>query len=272
MSLHDRILVWTILLTGLFLFSGSAHAASHEETANSCVRCHSRLPGSSFPGVKFHSWVGSVHQKHEVSCDKCHGGNPDAAQEEEAHTGVLGSSNPESRVYFKNIPSTCGKCHGAEFYKFSQSLHYKMLESAGRGPECVTCHGSMVTHILSPDNLVTVCQRCHNDRMGIRPYIPQKAKAVLLLLRESQALLDATEALHSPAEGSRAAEQMRSARSSLHSAKLEWHKFDLDAITGYLQEMFDSLATMKNPDRGTTKMSLQDQSRGRSPDNKRRQP
>ncbi len=154
---------------------------------------------------------------------------------------MLGSSDPGSPVYFKNIPSTCGKCHGAEFYKFSQSRHYKILEATGQGPECVTCHGSMITSVLTPDTVAAVCVQCHNERMGTFPYVPQKAKAVLLLLTESSALLDAEAKLYHPAEGTDRARALRDARSSLHSARLDWHKFDLDTIIADLQEVYNSL-------------------------------
>jgi hypothetical protein len=241
MSKGNRILGCAFLLCTVFALTVSVNAAKAEKTENSCVRCHSQLPSSSFVGARSHSWAGSIHQKHGVTCDKCHGGNPRAAEEKGAHEGVLGSRNPKSPVYYKNIPSTCGKCHGAEFYKFTQSRHYRMLESTGRGPECVTCHGSMVTSILTPDTIAGVCEQCHNERLGIFPYIPQKAKAVLLLLRESNALLDAEEKLHHPAGGSVKARHMRDARSSLHSARVDWHKFDLDTITGHLQTMYNSL-------------------------------
>lgn len=246
MSKHDRILISVLILCGALMFSGVAVGAKKEKKENSCVQCHSRLPTSNFLGVKSHSWAGSVHQKNEVTCDQCHGGNPAAAKEKEAHAGVLGSRDPQSRVYYKNIPTTCGKCHDAEFSKFSESQHYRMLETSGQGPECVTCHGSMVISILTPDNIIPVCERCHNDGMAIQPYIPQKAKAVLLLLQESKALLDANEKLYHPAEGSVEARHMRDARTSLHSAKMEWHKFDLDKITGHLQEMYNSLETIRN--------------------------
>jgi hypothetical protein len=251
MSKGNRSLVCALVLCSAFVFTASSGAARAEKTENSCVRCHSQLPSSSFVGARSHSWTGSVHQKHGVTCDRCHGGNPRAAEEKDAHAGVLGSANPQSAVYFKNIPSTCGRCHGAEFYKFTQSRHYRMLESTGKGPECVTCHGSMVTSILTPDTIAAVCEQCHNERMGIFPYIPQKAKAVLLLLRESQALLDAEEKLHHPAEGTANAGHMRDARSSLHSARVDWHKFDLDTITGHLQKMYDSLEKLfrENPKR-----------------------
>ena len=247
MAPSDRILVLVLLLAASLLFTGPAQAATAMEAANSCVQCHSRMPAGSFLGSKSHNWSGSVHQKHGVTCDKCHGGYPQIENEKEAHAGVFGSSDPQSTVYFKNIPATCGKCHGVEFYKFKQSRHYEMLESSGRGPECVTCHGSMVTRILRPDNLVTVCEQCHNERMDVLPYIPQKARAVLLLLRESKALLDSYGKLYHPAAGTEEADRLRDARASLHSAGLEWHRFDLDAITDHLGKMYDSLEIFRKP-------------------------
>jgi Cytochrome c7 and related cytochrome c len=241
MSKRNYLLVCALLACCALLFSAAANAAGEKNTENSCVACHSRLPGSSFVGAKSHSWKGSVHQKHGVTCDKCHKGDPAASGQKEAHAGVFASSDPQSPVYYKNIPSTCGKCHGAEFYKFTQSLHYKRLEAEGKGPECVTCHGSMVTGILTPDTIAAVCEQCHNTRMGIFPFVPQKAKAVLLLLRESKALLDANVKLHHPAGGTEQSRVLNDARSSLHSAVLDWHKFDLDTIIADLQEVYNSL-------------------------------
>jgi hypothetical protein len=242
----DCVFLCMLLVCGVFTLPIPSHAADDKKNENSCVHCHYRLSGSSFVGAKSHSWSGSIHQKHRITCDKCHGGDPLTPEQKEAHAGVLGSQNPQSTVYYKNIPSTCGKCHGAESYKFTQSLHYKKLESTGKGPECVTCHGSMVTSILTPDTILAVCEQCHNDRMGIYPYIPQKAKAVLLLLRESEALLDADEKLYRPAAGTTKERYIRDARAALHSARLEWHKFDLDTVTGHLQEVYNSLETLSS--------------------------
>ncbi|NOY77096.1 MAG: hypothetical protein GXO76_04425 [Calditrichaeota bacterium] len=191
--------------------------------------------------MKSHSWTGSIHQKHGVTCDKCHGGNPEAKDKTTAHRGVLSSSNSKSKVYYKNIPSTCGSCHGAEFYKFTQSYHFKKLEVTGKGPNCVTCHGSMVTTVLNPGDIANVCMRCHNDRAGLFPYIPQKAKAVLLLLRESKSLLKADTKLYHPKKGSSNALYLQQAQSYLYSAKLEWHRFDLDAIIEQIEQMDTSL-------------------------------
>lgn len=235
--------LWTFFST--FAFLGfcvfiCAHAADQKKE-NSCVHCHAGLPGSSFVGARSHDWKGSIHQKRGVTCDKCHGGNPLSSGQKEAHEGVLGSNNPKSSVYYKNIPSTCGKCHGGEFYKFRQSPHYRLLQSKGQGPECVTCHGSMVTTVLTPDTVESVCERCHNERMGIFPYVPKKAKAVLLLLRESIDLLDADKKLYHPAEGSVNDRLLRDAQASLQSAKLDWHTFDLNAVTENLRNLYNAL-------------------------------
>lgn len=240
MSKLEQVLVCAFFVCGIFLFSTVAKGDDENKIGNSCVVCHAKLSGSSFVGVKSHSWKGSVHEKHGVTCDKCHGGDPRAQGQNEAHAGVFGSSDNRSTVYFKNIPTTCGKCHGAEFYKFAQSLHYKKLESEGKGPECVTCHGSMATSILTPDTITAVCERCHNSRMGVFPYVPEKAKAVLLLLRQSSALLDADAKLYHPVEGTEGARALRDARSYLHSAVLDWHKFDLDTVIADLLDLYNS--------------------------------
>ncbi len=241
MSRLDHVLACSLVLCAVLALAHSALSAGDLTGENSCVHCHSKLPPGSFYEVKSHSWVGSIHQQHDVTCDRCHGGNPTAAEEKQAHIGVLASSNPSSSVYFKNVPATCGKCHGAEFYRFAQGLHYEMLESTGKGPDCATCHGSMVTTVLAPDNLVAVCERCHNERMGIFPYVPQKAKAVLLLLRESKALLAADRKLYNSPAAAETAQAMGRAEVGLHDAKLDWHKFDLNTITKHLQEFYDTL-------------------------------
>jgi hypothetical protein len=248
MSKLDRVLACALVLCGLLVCAPSARSAVHATKENTCVQCHTKLSGGSFVGVKSHAWKGSVHQQHHVTCDKCHGGHPSASGKKQAHAGMLSSSNPKSPVYYKNIPATCGKCHGAEYYKFSQSLHYKMLEKTGKGPECVTCHGSMVTKILSPDTLAAVCEQCHNQRMGIFPYVPQKAKAVLLLLRESRELLAADEALHHPAKGTAQAKALDNARMDLYSARLDWHRFDLDTIINHLEHFHDAVKKLSPAD------------------------
>ena len=238
-----RLLACTFIMCGVLIFFALSASAVPEVSVNSCAACHSKLPQGSFVGAKSHGWKGSVHEMRGVTCDKCHGGNPNAANKADAHKGVLGSSNPNSKVYYRNIPSTCGKCHGAEEFKFKQSVHYRRLEAIGNGPDCVTCHGSMKTILLTPDDMAAVCARCHNSTgaLSTSAYIPRYAKAVLLSLREGSALVSADEKLYHPAKGSGAAAALNDARIALHSAKLDWHRFDLETITRHMQNAYDSL-------------------------------
>ena len=233
-----------VLLGGLLIAGIQAYAVNITAENNSCVRCHLALSSTSFVGTKSHSWNGSIHQEHGVTCDKCHGGDPAAKSERLAHVGVFSSSNPDSDVYYKNIPKTCGKCHGAEYYKFTQSFHYKKLETTGQGPNCVTCHGSMVTSVLQPDDLANVCERCHNARLGVFPYVPEKAKAVLLLLQENKALIGADRKLYTSKADLKL---LDTAQANISSARLEWHTFDLDAILRYLQNAYGSLEQLNQP-------------------------
>lgn len=230
-----RLLISVSVLGGVMIGTLSAAAT------NSCVTCHARLAGNSFLGVKSHSWKGSTHQAHGVTCDRCHGGDPQAATKQKAHVGILGSSDLQSPIYYKNIPATCGKCHGAEYYKFTQSRHFRMLEGSGQGPDCVTCHGSMVTDVPAPGTLVGICERCHNRRMGVAPFVPQQAKAVLLLLRENRILLNLETQRLKPAKETAEARALRDAETALHSAVLDWHRFDLDTITSHLEAFYKAL-------------------------------
>ena len=101
--------------------------------------------------------------------------------------------------------------------------------------------GEARTKVLAPDTLAAVCERCHNERMGIFPDVPQKAKVVLLLLRESKDFLAADERLYRPAKGTAQARSLSEARTALYSARLDWHRFDLDTITGHLQDFYDAV-------------------------------
>jgi len=80
--------------------------------------------------------------------------------------------------------------------------------------------------------------------MGVFPYVPQKAKAFLFLLSESKVLLEANPKLYHPLEGTARARALSDARSSLHSAMLDWHKFNLDAIIADVQDHHNSVSKL----------------------------
>jgi cytochrome b subunit of formate dehydrogenase len=136
-----------------------------------CGECHEEAEGEY--GKSRH---GLSRERDKVvfapGCSDCHG----------AHY-VSEISFPESPVYFNNLATTCGRCHGnREFVKaagismkeasalYEQSIHGRAISQKGlsKAANCVDCHGS---HDLlrSGDpgssvfrrNIPETCGKCH---------------------------------------------------------------------------------------------------------------
>ena len=110
-----------------------------------------------------------------ASCRDCHG-NPHE---------LLNSRNPASPVSHRNIPATCGRCHGkteemAKFHltqaapvaSYSQSVHGLALAEKGNtaAAVCTDCHGSHDLHkATNPasklywQHIPQTCGKCHEN-------------------------------------------------------------------------------------------------------------
>lgn len=212
-------------------------------TGNSCVDCHRNIPAGTFAGHSFRDWEESPHAKNNVACEACHGGDPEKTDAKSAHIGVYSSRNPQSPVYFKNIPQTCGGCHKDEFNRFRASLHFTQLQEMGRGPNCITCHGSMAISILKPTELEASCSVCHNERLGIRPSEPIKARFVEVLMSQTQAFIDLVEELiqlkkTQGVDTTKAEAMITSAKAEMGEARKEWHTFNVEKIEGHISRAF----------------------------------
>lgn len=126
---------WTDLLQKEFPKSPWAQRPRVEQ--NVCIDCHtSELVEAKYQKVPL-EWRNSVHYQNGVSCQDCHGGDPkDASRSMLAEAGFVGVPKP------KQIPEFCGKCHLGIKENYLESGHGKALMTAGRGPNCVLCHGS----------------------------------------------------------------------------------------------------------------------------------
>ncbi len=146
---------------------------------SSCIECHSRLddPRLSAPAKLFDN---DIHHARGLSCNDCHGGDPNADTKEGAkdpRKGYLGK--PKTL----DIPAYCGKCHSdANLMKrfnpslrvdqereYSTSVHGKLLKSGEtRVATCISCHSvhgiRAITDPLSsvyPSNVAETCSKCH---------------------------------------------------------------------------------------------------------------
>ncbi len=224
----------------LSLTALAAPARGQQPAASTCVSCHGRLSETSGGGHGFAAWQSSPHAAAGVTCDACHGGDPSAADSAAAHRGIRPSSDPASPVFFTRIPNTCGRCHAAEVAYFRTSLHYARLETDGRGPNCVTCHGSMATRVLTPERLLGTCSACHTEGGVAPPELAREAGRVLSLVRAENILYDvvATDAAahRGTRAGARAGILLGDAQRHLTAAAEVWHSFRLDSAAARLDE------------------------------------
>lgn len=174
-----------ILVFAAFALLGGVPAAAED----GCAACHGD-PGFQVTHPKhyryFQNWTGSVHDAAGVSCSACHGGSPDAKDKETAHRGILPAGAPESPLYYRNIPETCGSCHGEVREHFVKSKHYQRLMSAGKGPHCAACHGSMNSKSQFTRIVAEQCASCHNAKTGNHPDVVAVADRIL----RDQAFID----------------------------------------------------------------------------------
>ncbi len=110
--------------------------------------------------------------KEAAHCYNCHGNH-----------GIINISNENSPVYFKNLPETCGKCHGkeeiAEKYKipiknpyqlYEESAHHYAILEGKKGATCSDCHGIHDIDVsTSPKSKINkyripeTCSKCHEE-------------------------------------------------------------------------------------------------------------
>ncbi len=265
--------VYGFITLVIFIFLIIPVKASHLEVLNnSCIDCHESLSPFTDEQIRFNEirlnhterdiscslechedvirkratdnfqqWSDSLHSKYFVTCDVCHGGNPDKKTEFEAHFPMKIISDPESSIYFKNIPETCGKCHAQELEHFKNTMHYQRLRSTTRAPSCVTCHQPHSFKVLKASEITTICSICHNLKDQIASAnVPKDAKLALEKADEfKEEIFKAKKAL---AEAKAAGKDVSSAQMDLDRAiavmddvPFLWHSFNLKDFDEQIQ-------------------------------------
>ena len=238
------MIAFPLLVAVLLALPQNAQGPAGGTSPNACVTCHEQLPATTAAGHSFQDWRASPHGRAGATCDKCHGGNPDAADRQAAHRDVYSSRESRSKVYYTRIPATCGSCHQQELGFFTESRHYTRLVTSGRGPNCVTCHGSMAIQVLSPPDLEATCSACHNPEQRAPSPAPVAARYLLVLLGQVEFGIRVTEALAAktpePSMRQAATRYLRQAGNSMQRVREGWHSFDLGLVEEMLLQTADA--------------------------------
>ena len=201
----------------------------HLESGISCsIVCHEDRLNKTTAST-YAMWSVSTHALFDVTCDKCHGGNPSAVKKETSHAGILNLT--ASRA---STPEMCGKCHESELDEFKSSKHFKKLESGGEGPApaCITCHQAHSVRVLTSAEIEDFCSNCHNRITGIDPSVPKKAEHALSSVNELQVELSKARSaiIAAKAQGKDVAAsdaELEASRAILKNIPSVWHRFNL---------------------------------------------
>jgi cytochrome b subunit of formate dehydrogenase len=141
-----------------------------------CAECHVQAQAAyehsahSRPAATATGKAGTIPA---ANCEDCHG---------DAHA-ILAGGHPQSPVNHKNIPATCGRCHGQKFLmesngqsaqpfiSYQQSVHGRAVENGSQqAAVCTDCHGAhevlAANEARSPIykfNVPATCGKCHVD-------------------------------------------------------------------------------------------------------------
>jgi cytochrome b6 len=188
----------TALITaGMVVLLGvaAANAFAAPPAKTSCIACHSSDMFDAAAKAKVKTYADDVHAKVGLSCQDCHGGNPDPKLAEDMVSAMDASYKPNPYVGKPDrvkMPEFCGRCHSSAAYmkkfnpsarvdvvnEYRSSMHGQQLAKGDPNVAmCIDCHG--VHGILRKDNpaapvypthVAETCSRCHSDAKKMASY------------------------------------------------------------------------------------------------------
>jgi hypothetical protein len=181
---------WRALAACCLLLAGRAVSAAQPPAPSSCLSCHGNpdvFDQDSRTRV-VEAFASDVHGAAGLSCQDCHGGNPDPALADDMDR-AMASDDPQHPYRGvperAAIPAFCGRCHSDPAYmrrfnpelrvdqerEYGSSHHGQGLARGDLGvATCADCHGAH--GILAADDprspvyprqVAETCRKCHGD-------------------------------------------------------------------------------------------------------------
>lgn len=147
-----------------------------------CGQCHSNAAKMKNSLLKQQDPVLAYHENVHGLALK--GGNLAAAVCTDCHGShdLHRATNPQSKLFWQNIPKTCGKCHENVLNTYMRSIHAQaMIKGERDAPVCTDCHGehaieavkqagSKVFSLRVPET----CGQCHGiERINTKYSLPK---------------------------------------------------------------------------------------------------
>ena len=131
-----------------------------EEPEDACYACHIELDrAEDADDQMFAGYLGDIHVEVGLNCSDCHGGDPEAFDDEDEamweNDSYLGEISPMDEI------TVCGKCHSDPVFM----RQYSVEVSTDQVKEYWTSHHGM--SLKAGNEKVATCTDCHNVH-GIR--------------------------------------------------------------------------------------------------------
>lgn len=198
---------------------------------NGCIGCHINAPGVLSQAVV--DWTKSIHSVNQVTCDSCHGGDPDVTGSpndglsvEAAHfspTRFIRRPRPIKVSYF------CGQCHVAIMEKHLGSPHGENVN-----PTCIFCHGhhrveAPTTSIIKPGR----CTACHDfQNAGQVRDILERTESTIAELEELAGVLETYHYRNLALD-----EMHHHSQSTITQLRVAFHSFNLGEVTNFASQL-----------------------------------
>jgi nitrate/TMAO reductase-like tetraheme cytochrome c subunit len=209
---------------------------------NSCIKCHSSDKMKPAFITLAEEWKASWHAQNKIACHDCHGGDPkDPSMSMSPHRGFVGKPGPQE------VPEFCGKCHIGILKNYLDSDHGRAFRSTGKGPNCVTCHGSHNIQKASI-NIITEqkCTKCHSY---------ERAKTMKQALFLTEKKIDELEAGFRSLrkEGVYIDDDQKNLFSIQAEFRTLFHTVDVPLVKDRTNEFLTKLASVENRIQNTTR-------------------
>ncbi len=158
--------------------SSSEESKIHRKNISStCARCHGDVEQMKKFNLQqlspVESYEHSVHgmasadNENAATCTDCHGSH-----------NLLRAADRTSKLFWQNIPKTCGKCHENIAQTYARSVHgTAVADGIKDAPTCTDCHGEhAIASTNSEDSKVSAahisatCAECHAAERIITKY------------------------------------------------------------------------------------------------------
>lgn len=132
------------LAAGTIIGFTHGSGTSVNDQARVCLACHEG-------GARDH-WLGSTHQRNDVSCSDCH--NP------------MAKFSAEGLMAKPSINETCATCHADIRSQFNRRSHMPLPEGQMACDDCHNPHGSRTPPLLKTATVNETCYQCHAEKRG----------------------------------------------------------------------------------------------------------